>query len=225
MSTKPDQGLDLDSIENLIRDRSDKYQIAVEPELVPALAAHLGLLMRWRRTTSLTSIRVPEELVDHHILESLVAAPHVGNSSGRYMDIGSGNGYPALPILSANPGLEGLLLEPNMRKSVFLKQAIDASGLSGVEVQRMRLESPDQLYSLGPLRAISMRAVNALSPLLAGAPRALKPGGRLLLFLGDDHRREVAEAGPPAFGVIAEHMLPGRDEARLVVLERSSIPA
>lgn len=168
----------------------------------------------------LTAIRSEEALVDRHVLESVVAAGHAGAEEGRFVDIGSGNGYPALPIKCLNPGLEATLLEPSLRKSIFLRRVVRELGLTGVEVRRERIESREDLKRYAPVRVISMRAVAVLEEVLQGAGETLSEGGRALLFLGAEKARAVRGMLPPGLRLLDETPLPGRTRSCLVIVQR-----
>jgi 16S rRNA (guanine527-N7)-methyltransferase len=177
-------------------------------------------MISWGRATRLTAIRPLEALVDRHVLESVVAARQVTEGAGRYVDIGSGNGYPALPIKCLNPGLSATLLEPALRKSVFLRTVIQELGLERIDVLRERVDRPGDLVRYAPIHVISMRAVAALQDVLLGAGEALEKGGRALLFLGARGMIEVREGMHPKLRLLREVPLPGRTRSRLLVLGR-----
>lgn len=111
------------------------------PPLDPAIAGQVGaqlhLLYLWNSRFNLTAIRDPLEGVRRHGLEALEATlvPDLPEE-GLLVDLGSGNGFPALPILAARPGLGGLLVESSARKVDFLRAAARESGLA----PRVRIE-------------------------------------------------------------------------------------
>jgi len=117
------------------------------PALVAALLAHLRLLYDWNRRFALTAIRDPREGLRRHLLEALEALPLAGAAtSGRLVDLGSGNGYPALPLLTCRPALDGTLFEARDAKAAFLRAALRESGLADrVRVERVRIAGPEAL--------------------------------------------------------------------------------
>ncbi len=121
------------------------------PPLDPAVARRVGtqlnLLYLWNRRFNLTAIRDPLEGVRRHGLEALEATLVPGlPERGLLVDLGSGNGFPALPILAARPDLSGLLVESSARKVDFLRAAARESGLTDrVRVEQLVLAAIDQL--------------------------------------------------------------------------------
>jgi 16S rRNA (guanine527-N7)-methyltransferase len=121
------------------------------PPLDPAVARRVGtqlnLLYLWNRRFNLTAIRDPLEGVRRHGLEALEATLVPGlPERGLLVDLGSGNGFPALPILAARPDLSGLLVESSARKVDFLRAAARESGLTDrVRVEQLVLTAIDQL--------------------------------------------------------------------------------
>lgn len=207
-------------LREIIQERARIHGLALPRAAATVLALHLAMLIRWGRVTRLTAIRGLETLVDRHVLESVVAAREVGTGAGRYVDIGSGNGYPALPIKCLNRELTVTLLEPALRKSIFLMTVIQELGLDKIEVLRERIDRPKDLVRYAPVRVISMRAVAALGDVLLGAGDALEEEGRLLLFLGARGMREVHDRMHPKLRLLREVPLPGRARSRLLVLGR-----
>lgn len=208
------------ALEPKIADRLEKAGYPAPPTAIPLLAAHLAMTLKWAKAISLTSIRSVDEAIDRHILESAVAAARVDEARGRHLDIGSGNGYPAIPIKILRPGLRSTLLEPHLRRSVFLGQVASTLALEGIDVRRQRVDRAEELRAFAPLGTISMRAVGALEAVLGGAASALVAGGGVLLFLGENDARGVGSHLP--FGLVLEESvpLPHRLSARLVVLRR-----
>lgn len=105
---------------------------ALDPQIAGCVGTHLHLLYLWNRRVNLTAIREPETGVRRHALESLeglLLSDLPGK--GLLVDLGSGNGFPALPLLAAHPGLTGLLIESSARKVDFLRAVLRETGLSG----------------------------------------------------------------------------------------------
>jgi 16S rRNA (guanine527-N7)-methyltransferase len=111
------------------------------------LASYLDLLLRWNARINLTAVRDPEQIVTRHFGESLFAARHLYPSCSlatgdwRLLDIGSGPGFPGLPIKIWAPALRTTLLESNQRKATFLREVVRALELTGVQVVCDRAEN------------------------------------------------------------------------------------
>jgi len=108
------------------------------------LTNYLDLLLRWNARMNLTAVRDPEQIVARHFGESLFAARHLysvpGTQNSQLLDLGSGAGFPGLPIKIWAPDLHVTLLESNQRKSTFLREVIRSLELSSIEVVTTRAE-------------------------------------------------------------------------------------
>jgi 16S rRNA (guanine527-N7)-methyltransferase len=111
------------------------------------LANYLDLLLRWNARINLTSVRDPEQIVTRHFGESLFAARHL-YPSGRLkpeawtlLDLGTGPGFPGLPIKVWAPALHTTLLESSQRKATFLREVVRALHLTAVQVVSDRAEN------------------------------------------------------------------------------------
>lgn len=188
--------------------------------LIHGLAVHLAMTLKWSRSMSLTAITDPGEAIRLHVLESLQASAHVRPESGALLDIGSGNGYPALPVAMAHPGMEVTLLEPALRKSVFLETVGRAAGLKGLKVLRERIDRPEDLERYPGTGTITMRAVKVVDQVLAGSRRVIPPGGRVILALGMARALSIAQAPPEGLAALACDPVEGRKDGAILVLER-----
>lgn len=157
-----------------------------------SISTYIDLLIRWNARINLTAIRDPEEIVTRHFGESLFAArqlfpmapaEHVSEraplSVHTAADIGSGAGFPGIPIKVWQPNVNLTLIESNHKKAAFLREAARTLGLTNVEVRTDRAETiRDRTFDL-----VTVRAVDKMEQVLPAAARLLSPNGRLALFL------------------------------------------
>lgn len=203
------------SLRRAARDRG----IRLRPSDLEPMEAHYRLLCRWNPTLHLTSVSGLDAIVDRHFLESLAGLPYLDGEPGALVDVGSGNGFPAVPLLLARDRLEGRLLEPSTRKGAFLKEVLRETGLDHrVRVVRSRVSRPEDLAARGPFRYLTLRAVGSLATILPGISGGLAPGGRALLYLGRSGVETVERR--EASGLRLEEVvpLPGRRASFLVIL-------
>jgi 16S rRNA G527 N7-methylase RsmG len=154
----------------------DSHQIAT-------LQAHLELLERWNRTINLTAIKSREEAVAKHIGESLFLSAHLPPGPLNICDLGSGGGFPGLPAAIALPDCQVTLVESDVRKCVFLREA--SRKLPNVRVLTRRFEEV-----VGEFDWLISRAVN-LSKVFGG------PICRHAAFLGsvDPDSKKRSQSG------------------------------
>jgi 16S rRNA (guanine527-N7)-methyltransferase len=146
------------------------------------LSAYLQLLLRWNRRINLTAIREPEAVVTRHFGESIFAAQHLLAPDAWISvgDLGSGAGFPGLPLKIVRPAVRLALIESNSRKATFLSEAVRTLGLTDVRVLNARGES----LPGGPnFELVTLRAVERFSEALPVAASLLQPGGRLGLLI------------------------------------------
>lgn len=135
------------------------------------LAAYLDLLVRWNARTNLTAIRSPEEMVRRHFGESLFAARQLGGPGpGTLLDLGSGAGFPGVPIALWHSQIAVTLAESQNKKATFLREVVRTLGLKNVEVWANRAEALPQGKQY---HTVTLRAVDDMAAALtAAAPRA-----------------------------------------------------
>ncbi len=148
-----------------------------------SIQTYLELLLKWNAKLNLTAIRDPEEIVTRHFGESLFAASQLfpnADSRSTAIDIGSGAGFPGLPLKVWNPCLELTLIESNQRKATFLREVIRALDLDSVSVLPTRAETV-------PFRAdlVTLRAVERFERILPIALNLTKPRGRIAVLIGE----------------------------------------
>ncbi len=142
--------------------------------LLEQLAGYLELLLKWNARTNLTAIRDPEEIVRRHFGESLFLAAHLPES-GSLLDLGSGAGFPGLPVQLARPALLVTLAESQHKKAAFLREVVRTLGLP-TEVWGDRVEN---LPAERRFDVVALRAVDRPDQALALARGRLAAGGIL----------------------------------------------
>jgi 16S rRNA (guanine527-N7)-methyltransferase len=185
--------------------------LAAPQGLTSKLSDYLDLLVRWNARTNLTAIRSPEEMVRRHFGESLFAGTHLGEPlPDTLLDLGSGAGFPGLPIALLHPQIAVTLAESQNKKATFLREAVRTLGVNNVEVWASRAESlpPGRHFHTVTLRAVD----NMQAALAAAAPRASYQ--LLLLTTG------IPEL-PEGFSAPRPIALPMTDSGLLVRAKRS----
>jgi 16S rRNA (guanine527-N7)-methyltransferase len=104
------------------------------------LQAYLVLLAKWNRVYNLTAIRDPEQMVTHHVLDSLAVLPHLGKVT-TIADVGSGGGLPGLILAICRPDLQVASVEASQKKSAFQQQVKMDLGLTNVSIHCARIEA------------------------------------------------------------------------------------
>jgi 16S rRNA (guanine527-N7)-methyltransferase len=195
----------------------DEPRPGLPETLLAQFSIYLGLLLRWNARTSLTAIRVPEQIVTRHFGESLFAARKIfpaGNGSltltSSLADVGSGAGFPGLPIKLWAPQLQVTLIESQKKKATFLREAVRALRLAGVEVRSSRAELVTETFDV-----VTLRAVERFDEVVVIAAGLVRPGGRLGLLIGED---QVAKTGEVLPVLKWENPVPVPNSKRRVVL-------
>ena len=171
-----------------------------------------------------------DRIWERHLLNSVAVGELLGQGE-RVVDIGSGAGLPGIPLAIARPDLEVVLLEPLLRRSEFLKEAVADLGLS-VEVVRGRAEESWVRDQFGERDAAVSRAVAALDKLTKWSMPLLRPGGRMMAIKGErapdevhEHRRVMAASGAVDVRVLACGANYLRPPATVVLAERGHRPS
>lgn len=184
-----------------------------------AILGHLRLLLAWTAAINLTAIRDPDAAVTGHLLDSLAAVPLLRQAGvTRFLDLGSGGGYPGLPLALALPAAATLLVDSIAKKAAFLRVAAEAAGVGDrVAVAAARAEAlavDRRQRERWP--AVTARAVAPLPELVELAFPLLVPGGLLLAWkhaglhagLDDERARALAAVAALGGGSVAVVQLP-----------------
>ena len=137
--------------------------------------------------------RETERLWDRHLLNCAVVSELLPER-GLLVDIGSGAGLPGVVLALLRPSLEVILLEPLLRRSVFLEECVAELGLPNATVVRARAEDKAAAHIRADVA--TARAVAPLDRLAGWAARLLRPGGELLAIKGQSAEAEIAAARP-----------------------------
>ena len=165
--------------------------VALEPGARQRLLAFGAMVERWNRTFNLTAIRDPRRIMTHHLLDSLAVIPHL--PPGSMADVGSGGGFPGVPIAIAQPVRPVTLIDSNSKKAAFLRQAAIELPAANVSVHEGRVEGwqPD-----APFDVVISRAFADLSQFIGSCRHLLKAGGEWLAMKGAFPEAEIAMLPP-----------------------------
>lgn len=188
-------------------ERSEESAVLSSTQLT-SISIYIDILLRWNASMNLTSVRQSEEIVTRHFGESIFAARHLflnvhvaetsakaeRESAVHVIDLGSGAGFPGLPIKIWAPHLRLTLIESNQRKAVFLREVSRALTLTDVNVFAGRAEDfPDAQADV-----VTLRAVERFDAVLPLAVRLAKNQGRLALLIGQAQLDLVRALAPKA---------------------------
>lgn len=207
-----------------VQDLGDEGSRARAEAAIPRLVSFLELLAARAVSVNLLSKSAlePAELVTRHLgdaLEGLQLLPPASRGVLRLLDIGSGGGFPALPILLCRPDVHGLLVESVGKKARFLAEAVAALGLTA-DVSNARFPGPIPSMK-NHFHVVTSRAVADAGRLAREARSALMPGARALLWTTEGLAGEAARKAS-GFHSGGFHRAAGSEKRGILVLERST---
>jgi len=153
------------------------------------------LLLEWNEKINLTAITDPHEIMVKHFADSLSLAPFLQEGK-TLIDVGTGAGFPGLPLKIALPNLNVTLLDSLNKRLVFVNEVITALGLTGIATIHSRAEDGARKDLREKFDYSTARAVSRLSILAEYCLPYVKVGGLFIAYKGADVKDELAEAAP-----------------------------
>ena len=203
----------MDPVAGLIADAAE-LGVALGAADAARLLTLLDELASWNRRYNLTAIRDPAAMVTQHLLDSLAVSPDLAGA--RVADVGTGAGFPGLPLAVANPGREFTLIDATAKKIRFVSHAAQLLKLTNVRPLQARVES---LKPALPFDTVVARAFAPLPRLLAQVAGLCGAQSRVLAMKGKRPDAELA-ALPPHWRVVGsrELRIPHLEAARCVIV-------
>ncbi len=187
--------------------------LTVSAEQQAQLVELVRLLDKWNKAYNLTSVRDPMDMLEKHILDSIVVGPHL--QGRRFIDVGTGPGLPGLPLAICNPDKEFVLLDSLGKRIRFIRQVIHTLGLTNVTAVESRVEAyqPEQKFD-----AVLSRAFASLEDMLTWCAHLPAEDGHFLALKGQLDEDELT-AIPAQFQVqnTVALKVPGLDAQRHLV--------
>ena len=216
-----------DEIAAAIAARAAAAGVVLDAAAAQGLARHALAVHRESPVLHLTSIADWPEFLERHLGESLEGAALLPDEvSGPLLDLGSGNGYPGIPVALSRPGLALMAAESSSRKASFLRLALERAGLAGRgQILERRVERAADVADLPPLSVVATRAMGGWERIVPRVAGRLGPGAWVLLWAGDDAAGVVRRTAWRTLRLQDRRPLPGRARSALWVLrptERSA---
>ena len=207
---EPAAPLPPERFDEILRRKAPDFSIPPGNLGLTELSVFLAELDRWRRKTNLTGALSAEELAEH-ALEAVAGSELIANGE-RVIDIGSGAGFPGLPLAIGRADLTMTLLEPRGKRAAFLRHVVRTLGLKNTTVVEARIEEVGgQTYTVA-----TTRAVGGFSGWM-GKARFLEPGGLLLAWT--TQVQEVARE-LPGFELERSVPVPGSARRRIAAFRK-----
>ena len=213
-----------DALQNRLQTGAEALGLALDAAQLTLLMDFLVLLQKWNKVYNLTAVRGPEEMLTHHLLDSLAAVlplrRHVAQAGlaapVRLLDVGSGGGLPGVVFAICCPGVDVSCVDTVGKKAAFIQQAAVQLRLPNLHGVHARVES-----LVTPFEVVSCRAFAALADFTTWSRQALAPHGVWLAMKGKHPEEELA-ALPADVQVfhVEQLAVPGLDAERCIVWMR-----
>jgi 16S rRNA (guanine527-N7)-methyltransferase len=175
--------------EQTIRNALREFGVEVSHVQVSQIQQYMKILLAWNEKLNLTAIRDPLDILYRHFCESMFAGITVPIEEGRLADVGSGAGFPGLPLRILRPNLHVFLIESNVKKATFLAEVIRELGLADARVLVSRYEELGE--EVAPLTFVCSRAVGDFRALLEWAGSKEVAARQVVLWIGARDLEEI----------------------------------
>jgi 16S rRNA (guanine527-N7)-methyltransferase len=196
-----------EKLSRIFSEAADAMGIAMGERELSQFATYYRELLAWNKKINLFSVKSDRDIVIKHFIDSLTLLPYIRSETCRILDIGSGAGFPGIPLKIAVESLKVSLLESSRKKSSFLKHVIRSLALTDAVVIHNRAEflMEDETYS-GSFQIVTSRATSKLPELLRMGAFFLAPNGFLIAMKGKKSDQEQTEAVGISHSLGLEHI-------------------
>lgn len=175
--------------EETIRRALGEFQLNLSDDQVLKIQQYIRILSVWNEKLNLTAIRAPLEILYRHFCESMYAGVAVPVENGRLADVGSGGGFPGLPLKILRPNLQVFLIESNLKKATFLAEVARELELADARVLVSRYEELGE--ELAPLDFVCSRGLGEYGAFLAWAGSEHVAAKEVILWIGARDLQEI----------------------------------
>ena len=176
----------------MIKEQLQKLKLEISNDSLAQLDLLVDELLRWTKRRNLTAITDRDEVLEKHLVDSLTMLPFA-RTAGRLLDMGSGAGFPALPLKIVCPALEVVSVDAVGKKIDFQKHVARKLGLSSFTGLHARIQNLQEEENYrGGFDLVTARALTSLEDLVAMAEPFLEPGGRLVAMKGPEGEQEFS---------------------------------
>jgi 16S rRNA (guanine527-N7)-methyltransferase len=202
--------------ESAIAARARAAGLDLSDDSAGALAAHARAVLAANERLHLTTVLDPESFLERHIGESFEGAALIPAAcAGVLVDLGSGNGYPGIPIAIARPGLAPVLIESSIKKSAFLREALRVARCERGTVREGNVARAADLGDSPPIDVLVTRAMGGWERIVPKLISRLAPAGIVLIWSTLDAEAILGRAAWKSLEIVTRRKLPGRDRSMI----------
>lgn len=176
----------------MIRRALEEFKLPAYDDQVLQIQQYINILLAWNDKVNLTAIRDPLEILYRHFCECMFAGFSVPMEKGRLADVGTGAGFPGLPLKILRPGLQVYLIESNLKKATFLAEVIRELGLREAQVLVRRYEELHE--EIAPLDYVCSRALGEYAKFLDWARSDSLGAKQAVLWIGANDLAEIRKS-------------------------------
>ncbi|HEX5043211.1 MAG TPA: RsmG family class I SAM-dependent methyltransferase [Candidatus Polarisedimenticolaceae bacterium] len=207
--------------EEAVAARARRAGLTLPSDTIAALTAHGRAVLEANARLHLTTVVDPEAFVERHVGESLDGAALLPpEAAGVLVDVGSGNGYPGVPLGLARPGLRVVLAEASTKKAAFLEGVTRALPAGRFRVLHAQVQRAEDLADTAP-EVLASRAMGNWERVLPRLARALPSGGRVLLWAGAEAEGILEREAWSGLRLLRRQPIAGRERSWIWMLERT----
>jgi 16S rRNA (guanine527-N7)-methyltransferase len=183
-----------ENVVELLKKGVSELNFSLSGEQIQNFIFYLGELKKWNKTYNLTAILDDREIIIKHFLDSLLYLKALPQEEIKVADIGSGAGFPGIPIKLLRPEIKMFLIEPSVKKTVFLKHVIWELRLKDISVIQNRIEKVRVNYDIEQHVDVAVtRALFSTEDFLKKTSHIIKKNGLLVLNKGPKFKEEIKE--------------------------------
>lgn len=177
-----------------ITDKLTKINETADENQIKQLYDYMNLLIEWNEKINLTAIIEPDDIILKHFIDSIIISKEIGIND-KVADIGTGAGFPGLPVKIIQPGIEMFLIDSLNKRIKFLDEVINKNNLKKIKAIHARAEEIGHNKEFrGKCDIVTSRAVAKLNVLLEYMMPLVKVGGRCICLKGPNAQEEIEEA-------------------------------